>query len=128
MDSAMVNLLDGPILRPYSAFVKYIITQILPGADHDNATGATRASAAAERAGRASAAPEKHRRDELVAENGAWNEAVLGHEFSCGDLLAVFVLRLEHLDPPTLSGYEEALRTDFRNLADLALHGAEGPD
>src|SRR6267142_4252115 len=67
-------------------------------------------------------------RDELVAQSGAWNEAVLGHEFSCGDLLPVFVLRLEHLDPPALGRHEEALRADFRNLADLALHGAERAD
>src|SRR5215831_15727613 len=64
--------------------------------------------------------------DASAAEDGACRDPVLSDEFGPGDLLAVLVLGLEHLDPPPLSGDEEALRADFGNFADLPLHRAEG--
>src|SRR3974377_1291540 len=62
----------------------------------------------------------------LAAEESASGDAVLRDELRRGDFLAVFVLGLEHLDAPSLGGHEEALRADFGDLADLALHRAEG--
>src|SRR5262245_58313454 len=65
-------------------------------------------------------------RELSAAEQRARNDPVLRDELGRRDLLAVLVLRLEHLDPPSLTGDKEALRADFRDLADLPLHGAEG--
>src|SRR5215467_4072833 len=63
--------------------------------------------------------------DASAADQGACRDPVLSDEFGCGDLLAVLVLGLEHLDPPPLSGDEEALPADFGDFADLPLHRAE---
>src|SRR5215467_13317491 len=64
--------------------------------------------------------------DGSASERCARDDAVLRREFGRRHLLAVFVLGLEHLDATALRGDEEALRADFGDLADLALHGAEG--
>src|SRR5215467_14891718 len=62
----------------------------------------------------------------LAAQHSAGGNTVLRDEVGRGDFLALFVLGLEYLDAAALGGHEEALRADFRDLADLALHGAEG--
>src|SRR5206468_3301989 len=60
-------------------------------------------------------AAQRRRAEEVRSgpEQGARNEPVLGYELGSGDFLSVFVLRLEHLDSPALSGHEEALGAYF---------------
>src|SRR3990172_2230633 len=59
------------------------------------------------------------------AQSGSRGDAKGGHEFARRDLLAVPVLRFEHLDPATLRGDEKAVGADLGYFADLAFDVTE---
>src|SRR3990172_10935915 len=59
------------------------------------------------------------------SQNGSRGDAKGGREFAGGYLLAVLVLRFEHLDPATLRGDEKAAGADLGYFANLAFDVTE---